>query len=263
MTETLIKEWFKRLPDWVFTLSSLIFLALLIGISIMVWIAVKRYADAIGRENRVIELQDKLANQKEEVMNQGNSTSQLQTVLMNARHYVNSLNDMRESTNTPNYPQFIQRIVEAIASDVKSHGGERHRCGLWLETDNTGKLILLYGSSGFPEHYIQHRTLDIHDSIAGRSFRKKQVIKVDNVLEDSDWSPSETSNTTYKALVCIPLGVWGVITIDAREPLDENAQLIGELYGSILEGIMEDLFYLLNTQDVAEENTEENMEEVV
>jgi hypothetical protein len=257
--ETIIKEWFKRLPDWAFTFSSIIFLALLIGISVMVWIAVKRYADAVGRENKIIELQEKLAIQKEIANTNRNSAAQLQNVLMNARSYINTLNKARNQTENPNYSPFLQRIIEAIASDVKSHGGERHRCGLWLEMRDQGVLRLIHGSAGFPEHYIGNKTLDINDSIAGRAFRKKQVLKVDNVLEDSDWNTSDSSNS-YTALICIPLGEWGVITIDARKPMDENAQIIGELYGSIIEGIMEEIFNILAYNEIENSSSDADPE---
>lgn len=238
--DKIITEWFKRLPDWAFTWSSVIFIALLIGISIMVWIAVKRYSDAIGRENRIITLQEKIVVHEKNATFHERNTSQLQNVLMNSRSFVNTLNKNRIDNSEPNYDAFIQRIVEAIASDIKSHGGERHRCGLWLEDQEEGVLTLFFGSSGFPEHYIKSRQLNINDSIAGRAFRKKQVLKIDNVHEDSDWSMSDSSNS-YSALICIPVGPWGVITIDAKQPLDENAQLIGELYTSILEGSMNDI----------------------
>lgn len=259
--EDIIKEWFKRLPDWVFTFSSFIFLALLIGISVMVWIAVKRYADAVGRENQVISLQEKVESYKEIAGKHNNSSAQLQTVLLNARSYINSLNKARAQTINQDYSSFLQRIVEAIASDVKSQGGERHRCGLWLDAPDQGKLKLIHGSAGFPEHYLNNKTLDVNDSIAGRAFRKNQVLKIDNVSEDSDWNATDSSNT-YNALICIPVGNWGVITIDARKPMDENAQLIGELYGSIIEGTMEEIFNIIFSDQQENQNTDTQIEGV-
>lgn len=258
MAETAITELFNKLPNWAFVIASIVLIVLLIGISVLVWIAVKRYAEAVGRENKVIQLQEDLAIQKESANIQRNATSQLQSVIMNARSYVNSLNRTRHQTDTPDFSSFVQRIIEAIASDVKAHGGERHRCGLWLENRDSGVLKLIHGSAGFPEHYLNNKELDINDSIAGRSFRKKQVVKVDNVEEDSDWSASDSSNS-YSALICIPIGEWGVITIDARSPMNENAQLIGELYGSIVEGIFDELFYQLSLS--GENSNEEELPE--
>lgn len=237
MTETLIKEWFKRLPDWVFTISSLIFLALIAGISIMVWIAVKRYADSIGRENRLVALQE----ENKEMISKANKSiseaAQLQTVIINSRSFINSLIELPK-TESPAYYLLIQRVIEGLASDIKAYSGERHRCGFWIEEKDQVMLRLSNGSAGFPENYIDNRLLDINNSVAGRCFRKKQSINIPDVTLDSDWSSLNSSNS-YKALICIPVGSWGVITIDAKEPMEENAQVIGELYSVIIEGIFD------------------------
>ncbi|WP_141432397.1 hypothetical protein [Bacillus sp. 03113] len=241
--DKIISELFERLPNWFFILSSILLLILLISISIPIWIAVKRYADSAGKENRIITLQEDIATHKKISEVNINSTSQLQNVLMNTRSFFNAFNQLKYKDEIF-YDQLIQRIVEAIAADIKSQGGERHRCGIWIEVPEQGQLKLTTGSSGFPEQYIGNRVLDINNSIAGRSFRKKQIIKVDNVVEDTDWSSQDSTNS-YSALICIPLGNWGVVTIDAKNPLNENAQLIGELYCSIIEGIMEELLNIM------------------
>jgi hypothetical protein len=245
--DKILVEFIKRMPDWGLMVATVIILILLTGVSVMMWIAVQRYMEAIGRENRIITLQDEVSKQKESAASSINSASQLQNVLMNARSFINTLNNNRTNPEEPDYIAFNQRIVEAIASDIKSYGGERHRCGLWIEDTQKGVLTLIHGSSGFPDHYINHRQLDINNSIAGRAFRKKQFLRINNVMEDSDWSSSESS-LPYTAMICIPVGEWGIVTIDARKPLDENAQLIGELYTSILQGAMEDFLFSLSTK---------------
>ncbi|MES1040619.1 GAF domain-containing protein [Peribacillus simplex] len=245
--ETVIVEWFKRLPDWAFVASSGIFLILLGIITYFVALGVKRFSDAAGQENRLVNLQEehiKLVTENSKFIS---STAQLQTVLINSRSFVNSLNKLMSDTD-PDFSHFylIQRIIEGIASDVKANGGERHRCGFWLEDQDKGVLYLSNGSAGFPESYIENRHLDINNSIAGRCFRKKQTINLPDVTLDTDWSPTDSSGS-YKALICIPVGSWGVITIDAKEPMEENAKLIGDFYAEILEGIFND--YLNRMQE--------------
>ncbi|PID22470.1 hypothetical protein CSV61_02155 [Sporosarcina sp. P3] len=238
--EHFITQWFLRIPDWVITITSVIFIFIFIIISRTLWLAVKRYSDAIGRENRLISLQDDVGDLRAEINAQRNKALQYQNVTINARSFVNSLNNLVRD-QSDGYVFFIQRIVEAIAADIKSSGSERHRCGFWLkEGDDEEALTLYTGSAGFPDTYISNRKLDIHDSIAGRAFRKKQIINLSDVTTDSDWSSADSSGT-YKALICIPVDVYGILTIDAREPMDENIQLIGELYAVIIEGVLNEM----------------------
>lgn len=246
--ETVIVEWFKRLPDWAFVASSVIFLALLILITYFISIATKRFSDAAGKENRVITLQEENREKLLELTQFKSSTAQLQTVLMNARSFIHSLNQLATIDN-PSHDILIQSIIEGIASDVKTYGGERHRCGLWLEEQDLGVLILSNGSAGFSDTYIDNRELEINNSIAGRCFRKQQSINISDVTTDSDWSSADSSGS-YKALICIPVGSWGVITIDAKEPMEENALLIGEFYSVIIEGIFNDLTNRMETATI-------------
>lgn len=236
--EHFITQWFLRIPDWVITITSLIFIFIFIMISRTAWLAAKRYSDAIGRENRLITLQEEVGSLRVEIEMHKNKAMQYQNVTINARSFINSLNRLIEEQRE-GYMAFTQRIVEAIASDVKSSGIERHRCGFWLK-DEGDTLTLRTGSAGFPDTYISSRKLDIHDSIAGRSYRKKQILNLPDVTADSDWSSADSSGT-YKALICIPIDVFGVLTIDAREPMDDSIQLIGELYGVIIEGVFNEM----------------------
>ncbi|WP_342626548.1 GAF domain-containing protein [Brevibacillus massiliensis] len=143
----------------------------------------------------------------------------------------------------------FQRLVEALASDVKYRPGERHRCGLWIESG--GELILLHASAGFPDHYLRNRRLDIERSIAGKSFRRGQTIVLDNVRENDDWEPNPESSSPYLALICIPIGRWGVLTVDALHPMKEHVKMICELYGCMIEGAMEEYMRLLSVTEIA------------
>ncbi|WJQ07672.1 hypothetical protein QT235_03180 [Geobacillus stearothermophilus] len=243
----------EKQPDWFFNVSSLILLAILIIIGGWAFIGAKRLADSVNKENKLISLQKQVSDQKDMINTYENTASQLATVVQNARLFINSLNELRNTTN----PQaeeanfLIQRIIEALASDIKSNGRERHRCGLWFEDVKSGVLYLAHASAGFPHSYIGNRTLGIHESIAGRAYRKKRTIKIDNVESDSDWSPSETPSS-YKSLICVPVNSWGVLTIDAKEPMDDNAVLIGELYASIIEGILDEVSRITASQKIEE-----------
>lgn len=237
--ETVIVEWFKIVPDWAIVVISVVLIGLVSGIAVMVWIAVKRYADAIGRENKLVILQERVSQLEKDVVTHRTKSLQFQTVTMNARSFINSLNKVIEDKQG-DHLNLVQRIVEAIASDIKASGLERHRCGFWLYDEDLDILKLVNGSSGFPDTYISQRTLEINNSIAGRSFRKKQTLNLHDVTNDGDWSSNDSSGT-YKALICIPVLEFGVLTIDAREPMDESIQLIGELYASIIDGLFYEL----------------------
>lgn len=63
--------------------------------------------------------------------------------------------------------------------------------------------------------------------------------------------------SSYTSLICIPVGSWGVITIDAKQPMGNGALLVGELYASIIHSILDEAF--LNPSSF-EENFEENSE---
>jgi putative methionine-R-sulfoxide reductase with GAF domain len=257
MGADIIKIIIEKQPSWFFNVASVIMLVILIILGYWIFLGAKRYADAVGKENTLISLQQQLSDQKEITALYRNTSSQLASVVQNARIFINSLNEYRNDSDArlDKAHFLIQRIVEALASDIKSNGGERHRCGLWFENIDEGVLYLANGSAGFPDSYIGNRTLGIHESIAGRAYRKKQTIKIDNVENDSDWSPSDTPSS-YKALICVPVGSWGVLTIDAKEPMDENAVLIGELYASIIEGILDEFSRLATSQDVQETHTQ-------
>lgn len=251
MGSEIIKVIIEKQPSWFFNIAAVIMLAILAIIGYWVFKGAKQYAESINKENRLISLQQQLSDQKDITSSYKNTSSQLASVVQNARLFINSLNEFRDSTQVEVAYFLIQRIVEALASDIKSNGGERHRCGIWFENVDEGVLYLAHASAGFPHSYIGNRTLGMHESIAGRAYRKKRTIKIDDVQSDSDWNPSDTPSS-YRALICVPVASWGVLTIDAKEPMDENAVLIGELYASIIEGILDEVSRISTLQDTQE-----------
>jgi putative methionine-R-sulfoxide reductase with GAF domain len=199
----------------------------------------RRFWQTIGKEDKLIKLQEEIIDVKEKNQHNEDIASQVCTVIANAKNFLVSLNGLRKLENPDEVLQpadyLIQRVVEALSSDVKSSPGEQHRCGLWLDEEN-GELIMYKGSSGFPENYINQRKLDIDHSIAGKAYRKQQTVKKDDVQNDEDWEPNPDSNSKYSAIICIPISKWGVLTIDAKKPMNNEQMLIGELYSYVIEG---------------------------
>ncbi|RLJ89905.1 GAF domain-containing protein [Planococcus citreus] len=253
--DQVIVEWFKIVPSWVVNIISIILIALVIGITVFVWQGVRRFSQAMGRENRLVSLQERVAELENDVRIYKSKSLQLQNVTINTRSFINSLNKLIGNEEGDSY-SFIQRIVEAVASDIKGSGSERHRCGYWIYEHDTKKLTLHNGSAGFPESYIRKRHLGLDESIAGRAFRKQQTLNLSDVTTDGDWSASDSAGT-YKALICIPIDYFGVLTIDAREPMDESIQIIGELYASIIEGAFYEIIRDLSQEDISEQPEKE------
>lgn len=257
---TLIQEWMKRLPDWVFTLSSIIFVILILLIAFTIYNTVKRYSDAIGREDKVSNLHEELANHKDQSRIQKERAQQMFSVILHTRSFLSAIFSESDSYEK-DYHTILQKIVEGLASDIKSSGLERHRCGVWLsgKDDNTSEeyLELFMGSSGFPEHYMHNRRLGINNSIAGRSYRKKESLNIPDVNKDSDWDKPEKSSK-YKALICIPLDKIGVLTIDAQEEMNNETFGVIELYSSLIEAVFYKIFEQIQSDSETESASPQN-----
>jgi hypothetical protein len=238
--DKLYEEVLKMIPAWIYVIAGIIILIGLIGAVFFIWLGVKRFADGMNKESRLIALQSDLITEKETSKRNSGIASQLLTATENAEAFLRNLNEISESSdyeaNARDARFLIQRVVDALASDIKHRPGERHRCGVWSYIDDRECLELMVASSGFPNYYIGERRLDIHRSIAGRSFRKKQVEKIDNVNEDMDWEKNSQSHSAYTAMICIPINDLGVFTIDALHPMSEEVACIGQLYARVIEG---------------------------
>lgn len=252
--DKVIIEIIKNLPSWFFTIAALI---LLCGMIAAFWWLVqgsKRFSDAIGRENRVIEIQNELVVEKNRTRENVEIANQLMTALENIKPFIESLNQVRtESEDGASVRSqagyLVQRVVESLVSEVKHLPGERHRCGLWFREEDL--LTLTVASTGFPSNYVNNRVLSVNKSIAGTALRRQQTIKRDNVQEDEDWEPNPSSSSSYKAIICIPLSNWGVLTIDAMKPMKDEVVVIGELYAKIIEGGMHEFFRGLSLEEQA------------
>lgn len=231
-------ELFSHTPNWFFTLSSII---ILIGLTIATFFLVLgfwRFSNSLGKESTLINLKDEIYQLKSSLEYYKNFSSKLLTVIENSRLFIHSINDNK--LERIDVPFHIQRIVESLASDVKTKPGEKHRCGFWMPDDKQQALILMHGSSGFPAHYIGNRKLGYDQSIAGRCFRKKELINCVDVNKDADYKPS---NSNYKSLICVPINDFGVLTVDGISPFDKSVESIAELYGAMIENVLIELFH--------------------
>lgn len=265
MSAGLFKDILERMNPWFYDAAGFVILAAMITFFGFSFWGVKRFSTAISnvlkRDDRIKELQDKLDEEKGKHFKSEMVSSQITTALFNIRPFIQTLNSIRTEMNPGLRMQealnLIQRILDQLSSDIKVKSGERHRCGIWIHDERILKLSFV--SSGFPRHYKNFRMLDIDHSTAGKSFRKKQTLRVPDVATDSDWEPNQDSKNSYTSLICVPLGAWGVLTIDGLKELSEECELIGELYATIIEGAVQEHdhgFYLKNYSESLENDEE-------
>lgn len=232
--DTFLELLFHKMPNWFFYISAVI---LLITIGAAAWwivVGAKRFSKSLGAETKLYQLQEKLHSLDSESKHTERISLKLLTVIDNSRQFINSITNGKSSEN----PHLnIQRVIEGLAADVKTKAGERNRSGFWMAIPDTKTLKLVNGSSGFPEHYIGKRKLHYNQSVAGRCYRKKELIYCKNVHDDADYQPS---GNNYTSLICVPINDYGVLTIDGTEPFDDHVKSIAELYGVLIELILED-----------------------
>lgn len=255
MSAGIIKDLLDKMPPWFYQVAGVVVLVALAYFFWMSFSVVRNLKSAIsnvlGRDDRIKDLQEKLDAEKEVSRQSKTVSSQLSTALFNIRPYVETLNNIRTELDHELRMQeatgLMQRILDQLSSDIKFRAGERHRCGIWINEERILKLSFV--SAGFPCNYRNFRTLDVDNSTAGKSFRKKQTLRIPDVSKDSDWEANPESKSDYKSIICIPLGAWGVLTIDGLEELSEECEMIAELYATIIEGSVQEhehSFYLRN-----------------
>ncbi|WP_166639329.1 GAF domain-containing protein [Aureibacillus halotolerans] len=253
--EKFLIEVLNRSPDWVFHITSIFMVAL---VALLVWwagIGAKRFADALGRENRLISIQEELLDMQKQATQAEATTQQLRTTVDHMSSHLKNLQQLRlseydsiEDVETTAHA-LLQRIVESLAADIKFKAGDAHRCGLWLSDIDARRLVLFKGSHGFPTASIQSRTLDIDKSVAGLSFRRGEPLLDNNVKHHSDWAVNPHSSSKYKTMVSIPMTHWGVLTIDGRHDMTEDTIRIGEVYASVMDVILSEYMLALHTSD--------------
>lgn len=239
------KELANKLYPWhIHVIGGLIVAGIALFIFYTFW-GIRKYTDAfskiLGRDDRIKDLQERIDNEKKTRENCELIADQVTTSLFNIKTFIDTLNSIRLEEDldekTSESLNLIQRMLDQLSNDVKVRGGAQHRCGIWIVTEYDRNILKLqFTSSGFPRNYKGNRILEINDSLAGKTFNKKQKQNIKNVKEDKDWKPSPfTDEVRYKSLICIPLGSFGVLTIDGEEPMSEECELISEVYASLIE----------------------------
>jgi putative methionine-R-sulfoxide reductase with GAF domain len=240
-----IKALLAKEPTWFFNTAAIFLLAILVVFLYWAYRGAKNYAEAVNKENKLTRLLEERNSLQQEKLLHKAITEQMSVVLENSTNFIKALNNY-DVNNTSNQ---IQTIIESLATDIKTVVGERHRCGFWVNTDDNNQfLTLVNGSASFPNDYINNRTLDVNRSIAGRSYRKKETLLINDVINDADWVFSD-SPSSYSSLICVPVGPWGVITIDGKQEMTHNTVLIGRLYASIIEGLMNNFLIDLRSSE--------------
>jgi putative methionine-R-sulfoxide reductase with GAF domain len=232
----------ERLPSWFFVVASLLVLGG-IGFSVA-WLATgaRRFWEAMTLQQRTVSLTEKLSKEQEQNRILNSKAEQLTRSLENVANLLRTVAGLDSLSGRPLITaaaDLVQRAVDFTAVDVKHRPGERHRCGLWIEQD--GELILRWASVGFPAGHVDSRKLKVDKSLAGVAFRRQKTVRWDNVFSEPDWADNPNSTNAHKALVCVPVFLdldsnpMGILTIDGLHPMTDEAILIGEAYGRVVE----------------------------
>lgn len=229
------------------TVACLSFLVFIAYALFQFGVASRRFALSVAREDRLLSLHQQLTDQRDRARVNADQATRLMTVLCNVRDYLGSLNDERQLRNDDRLNaahSLIQRMVEAVARDVKHEAGESHRCALWVEQE--AYLLPLYVSSGFPPHYLKSgRRLSAARSLAAKALRHGKSMKWDDVSEDDEWEPEREGPQRHRALMCVvpkaSEALSWVLTVDALYPMADEDLRIAEVYGRVIEGSLVDM----------------------
>lgn len=226
----------NRFPEWFFIIVSILFI---IAITVGLWYAVlgaKKFQDTMNRESSIIELKDKVSSLEEELFYHKGLSQQLHTSMLSIQQFLLNYNKMKIKEfeiDSHNHLEVMQRLVDSLASDIKSNTGDRHRCGIWMESEK--ELTLIIGSSEFPMEYLHVKKLDIDHTIGGKAYRQNRLIHLLDVRKDSDWKENVESTFKYNSMVAIPLSSFGVLTIDAIHPIKKELVCVIQAYARLIE----------------------------
>lgn len=240
--EGLLKEFLAVVPPWVHIGIGIAVLALAIGLVILVWNSTRQTLNNANRAHIEKKLEERCSNLEKEKEKLEYEVACLEGSLRSAKNYSKFyVEAMNETKSEDHYKELIQKIIESICNDIKMTPKSVHRSALWIYyEEEDSQLLQLYGaSSGFAVNGINNKKLDVNDSIAGRSFRKRKIEVVNNVVEDPDWEYKE--NKKYEAILCCPVGDYGVVTVDSKMQITDQLIAIVELYSILIEGIFDEL----------------------
>ncbi|MCE5167987.1 GAF domain-containing protein [Paenibacillus profundus] len=242
--ESLMKAMLDKLPSWSYQLFAVVIAAGLVFYFIKTLYINKKFTEVVHevlhREDRLQSLQVRVDELQTVGLKTEHASQQTLSALRNIKPFVETLNGLRALddpyTVLHESAFLLQRMLDMLAVDMKCSPGGHHRCGIWVYEEPFVTLHL--ASAGFPKHYVDTRQLHIDRSVVGRSFRKQMTVQSADVLKDEDWERNPESKSPYRALICIPLGAFGALTIDGLEAFNESSAVIGELYAAVFTGIM-------------------------
>lgn len=249
------KELLGKLPPLFFILASaliLLFLAAILGY--FLWGA-KKFAEGVNKEDKIRSLQENYYLERDNAKKFEGVNAQFSTSMENIRSYIQAYKEIamgsdQINTKISELENLIQRMIDTLAADVKFNNGEKHRCALWIASDESRTLSLSFFSSGFPPKYS--RKLELDRSIAGKSYRLEQTVYVEDVNKSDEWSRnpgSPLNSNSYKSVLAFPLPEIGVLTIDGMKPISfEETRVIGELYASLFDMLVMSLFEFYATK---------------
>lgn len=233
-----------RTPQWIINIGALVVILGLLYVVISWSRAASRLTMLLGRDERLLELADRVQALDQERNQYQVTAVQLQATIRQVRQFLVEYRVIKEeSIDHPadlgeRLRELLSRLVERLPLDIKSLSGEAHRSGIWVVDWDRRKLVLTWASTGFPVDYKDRRTLDLDHSIAGRAVRKGTTEVVDDVVRDPDYSPPQYKHD-YRALICIPIAyrdhVGAVLTTDAKHPFSELQVDICHAYAGLME----------------------------
>lgn len=242
--EGIIRGMLDKLPPWSYQVFALVICAGLIFYFVRTLYINKRFtemvADVIKRDDRVQSVQEKMDKLRASQVQSEHSSQQMISALRNLKVFMDTFNDLKQTNDAyvvlTETGFLMQRMLDMLAIDMKLKPGGHHRCGIWLHADSF--LTMRFASAGFPKHYVGERQFHVDRSVAGRSYRKQAIVHSSEVRKDEDWEANVDSKSPYQSLLCLPLGEFGVLTIDGLEPFPEAGRAIGEMYAALATGIL-------------------------
>lgn len=248
--ESVLIEIIDRLHPWVINGIGIAIAGVLvfgIGSILHTWKKVSEdFRNVISREDRLLKVTEQLDNEKTTRGQYENMAFQLQTAIDRLCHCMEEVQAFRSKLRSQEvdglgdvaseFRQLATRILENLATALKTRTEDNHRCGLWFVVSDG--LLMVAATSGFPASYLYTRKLGLNDSVAGRAFRKKTEEVVQDIDQDPDYTRNPESKHNYKSLLCFPIAPYGVVTIDAKRPFDEAQISIARLYVRLISSLV-------------------------
>lgn len=237
-----LKALLEVVPNWVTIGIGIAILLLTIGLVVLIFNSTKRTLESAHKESDIRQLESDIRILNTEKDQLENQVACLEGAVKSTNNFAQAfVKSVGKNLSEFEYDSLTQRIIESICNDIKMTSKTIHRSALWIYTEeNNGEQILTLhqASSGFEVRDLNLKKLNIHNSVAGRCFRTKKKQIVNNVSEDPDWNFKE--NRKYEAILCFPIGDYGVITIDSKETISEQIVGIVALYSTLVEGIFDE-----------------------